>query len=373
MPRTWIGIIVHSTVRLTVCAAVFFTAAEQTGMLSAQERGRVPRVRRIALRIAHSDDSVSPEESLQQQEALGQYAFRDRQLRMWLSAADRFQKNGQTELALTQLQRILAHYEDAFIHDPNKSSLLEPSKAKISSARALVMQRFEGFGPEIWKVYEILYGGTAQAQLQEAQKNSDIEAVSRVSRHYFHTAAGFEATNWLASWWTDHARYESAARCWGRLLSVNVHRPKITPIHRLKAATVYRRCGLLDRAKRGGLSLALIHACTASGVDVVGMGRLLMQDGREAMQADHLLVVRALVDAGASVDVSQAGGTETALHSAARDGRLEEVVCLAACDKAPVAQINLEYHEQLTDETIDAIIAALRQQSAKAAEEGAQA
>lgn len=248
MPRTWIGIIVHSTVRLTVCAAVFFTAAEQTGMLSAQERGRVPRVRRIALRIAHSDDSVSPEESLQQQEALGQYAFRDRQLRMWLSAADRFQKNGQTELALTQLQRILAHYEDAFIHDPNKSSLLEPSKAKISSARALVMQRFEGFGPEIWKVYEILYGGTAQAQLQEAQKNSDIEAVSRVSRHYFHTAAGFEATNWLASWWTDHARYESAARCWGRLLSVNVHRPKITPIHRLKAATVYRRCGLLDRA-----------------------------------------------------------------------------------------------------------------------------
>lgn len=52
---------------------------------------------------------------------------------------------------------------------------------------------------------------------------------------------------------------------------------------------------------------------------------------------------------------------------------VEEVVCLAACDKAPVAQINLEYHEQLTDETIDAVIAELRQQGAKASEDGAQA
>lgn len=42
---------------------------------------------------------------------------------------------------------------------------------------------------------------------------------------------------------------------------------------------------------------------------------------------------------------------------------LEEVVCLAACDKAPMCQINLEYHEHLTDETIDAIIADLRAQA----------
>jgi NADH-quinone oxidoreductase subunit E len=41
---------------------------------------------------------------------------------------------------------------------------------------------------------------------------------------------------------------------------------------------------------------------------------------------------------------------------------VEEVVCLAACDRAPVAQINLAYHEHLTDEKIDAIIADLREQ-----------
>jgi NADH-quinone oxidoreductase subunit E len=44
---------------------------------------------------------------------------------------------------------------------------------------------------------------------------------------------------------------------------------------------------------------------------------------------------------------------------------VEQVVCLAACDKAPVAQINLEYYENLTDERMDAVIARLRQESSE--------
>ena len=44
---------------------------------------------------------------------------------------------------------------------------------------------------------------------------------------------------------------------------------------------------------------------------------------------------------------------------------VEQVVCLAACDKAPVAQINLEYYENLTDEGMDAVIAGLRQESSE--------
>lgn len=44
---------------------------------------------------------------------------------------------------------------------------------------------------------------------------------------------------------------------------------------------------------------------------------------------------------------------------------VEEVVCLAACHRAPVAQINLEYHEHLTDEKIDAIITELRRRNAE--------
>jgi NADH-quinone oxidoreductase subunit E len=42
---------------------------------------------------------------------------------------------------------------------------------------------------------------------------------------------------------------------------------------------------------------------------------------------------------------------------------VEPVVCIAACDKAPCLQINLDYYENLTDEQIDAVIEGLRQVS----------
>jgi NADH-quinone oxidoreductase subunit E len=43
---------------------------------------------------------------------------------------------------------------------------------------------------------------------------------------------------------------------------------------------------------------------------------------------------------------------------------VEEVVCIAACDKAPCAQINLEFYESLTDDQIDEVIAGLRKEAA---------
>ena len=44
---------------------------------------------------------------------------------------------------------------------------------------------------------------------------------------------------------------------------------------------------------------------------------------------------------------------------------IEEVVCIAACDKAPVLQLNLAYHESLTDDTFDEMIANLREAEAE--------
>jgi NADH-quinone oxidoreductase subunit E len=42
---------------------------------------------------------------------------------------------------------------------------------------------------------------------------------------------------------------------------------------------------------------------------------------------------------------------------------VEEVVCIAACDKAPCLQINLEYYENLSDDQIDEVIARLRKEA----------
>jgi NADH-quinone oxidoreductase subunit E len=53
----------------------------------------------------------------------------------------------------------------------------------------------------------------------------------------------------------------------------------------------------------------------------------------------------------------EGGTTEDGLFT------VEEVVCIAACDKAPCLQINLEYYENLTDEQIDEVIDRLRKEA----------
>ena len=53
----------------------------------------------------------------------------------------------------------------------------------------------------------------------------------------------------------------------------------------------------------------------------------------------------------------EGGATEDGLFT------VEEVVCIAACDKAPCLQINLEYYENLTDEQIDEVLDRLRKEA----------
>lgn len=42
---------------------------------------------------------------------------------------------------------------------------------------------------------------------------------------------------------------------------------------------------------------------------------------------------------------------------------IKTVMCLAACDKAPMLQVNLKYEENLNEEKFDALITRLRQQA----------
>jgi NADH-quinone oxidoreductase subunit E len=54
---------------------------------------------------------------------------------------------------------------------------------------------------------------------------------------------------------------------------------------------------------------------------------------------------------------------------------LKTVMCLAACDKAPMLQVNLKYEENLDEEKFDALIDRLRQEEAdgKASDYGVEA
>lgn len=47
---------------------------------------------------------------------------------------------------------------------------------------------------------------------------------------------------------------------------------------------------------------------------------------------------------------------------------LESVPCLAACDKAPMCQIDLRYYENLTDDVIDTVLAQFRAEARQESE-----
>jgi NADH-quinone oxidoreductase subunit E len=56
--------------------------------------------------------------------------------------------------------------------------------------------------------------------------------------------------------------------------------------------------------------------------------------------------------------IEKGGTTEDGMFT------VKTVMCLAACDKAPMLQVNLKYEEELDEEKFDALIARLRQEAA---------
>ena len=58
----------------------------------------------------------------------------------------------------------------------------------------------------------------------------------------------------------------------------------------------------------------------------------------------------------------EGGTTEDGLFT------LESVPCLAACDKAPMCQIDLQYYENLTDDVIDTVLAQFRAEARQESE-----
>jgi NADH-quinone oxidoreductase subunit E len=57
--------------------------------------------------------------------------------------------------------------------------------------------------------------------------------------------------------------------------------------------------------------------------------------------------------------VEQGGTTEDGMFS------VKTVMCLAACDKAPMLQVNLKYEENLDEAKFDALITRLREEAAE--------
>ena len=101
--------------------------------------------------------------------------------------------------------------------------------------------------PEGRASYELQYGAIARQKLEEAAAHGDVAALAAVSRRFFHTEAGYEATYALAEYQLDRGQPLSAALSFQRLLDTPAA-ARLEPTLSLKAAACWQLAGMSDKA-----------------------------------------------------------------------------------------------------------------------------
>lgn len=152
--------------------------------------------------------------------------------------------------AVTALQKILDTEEDFYVQVREKDNLgrevVRWTSVKFEARNLLGSMPDDGLD-----VYEQRYGGRALALLKEAKETGDRDKLAEVAHRWFHTRAGVEANELLATSLLDRGQYFLAALRFERSLKLPSERFASNDLTLFKAALAYRRAG--DDKKAGAL------------------------------------------------------------------------------------------------------------------------
>ena len=98
------------------------------------------------------------------------------------------------------------------------------------------------------ELYELRCGADARVLLQEAIKSGDITALTEVSRKYFHTTSGNQATLLIGRYHLNQGRALAAALCFQKLVVTGWRTEKFEPEASLLLATSWLRAGHTEKA-----------------------------------------------------------------------------------------------------------------------------
>jgi outer membrane protein assembly factor BamB len=253
--------------------------------------------------------------------------LRERQLELRLRSARKHLAEQNYSGALTDLQFVLDLPDDIFVRVE-----WEPvPRGACDTARRL----FDDLPPAALRTYESLWGSEARNLLAEARQSRDAALYAQTLRRFFHTAAGFEAADWLAAREMDHGRFALAASLWSQLLGTPAHRQRVRPMHRLRAAFCLRMIGDTAAARK------LIQQLGGEGIRISGRDLAPEEWLEQAVQSGRrLLAARGnFVVCGGPCRNGVASGTVPALvrpaWSASLAGsRSEHIHTLAAANES---------------------------------------
>lgn len=192
-----------------------------------------------------------------------------------LSTAKELLKSERYSEAVRHLGRILDAEQDYFFQP-------DPQMPYHRSLKAEAVSLIGQLPAEGREAYQLQYAAQARRMLTEAVEAGDRETVAEVSRKYFHTDAGYEATLLLASDHLDRGRALAAALCLERLRSSTQVASKWEPMLSLQLATCWLRAGLTENA--AATLQALRQDSNSDEITVGGESIAWFADDEDAVQ-----------------------------------------------------------------------------------------
>lgn len=160
-----------------------------------------------------------------------------------LAEAQQLLRAGRFGEAVRNLGAILDADEDFFFQPDRDEPIHRSLKAQ---ARQLI-----GSMPrEGRELYELQYGPLARRILSEAAAEGDMTRLAEVSRRFFHTEAGYEATFLLGLHHLDHGRPLAGALTLDRLHSALGNPSRFQPALSFASATCWFQAGAHERASK---------------------------------------------------------------------------------------------------------------------------
>jgi outer membrane protein assembly factor BamB len=157
----------------------------------------------------------------------------------------------------------------AILENPNDFFFRpDPNAASYSSLKSEAQRLLGGMSHQGRELYELQFGPVARRMLQDAAAAGDADGLAEVSRRFFHTQAGYEATLLLGLHHLDQARPMAGALTLQRLRETSPGADRFEPALSLALAACWFRAEMPDKARHALAGLAGFRG--ESGVEIGG-------------------------------------------------------------------------------------------------------
>lgn len=147
---------------------------------------------------------------------------------------------------------------DKLLRDPENEDFFigsGPDEGTQTSIKAEALRLLGGMPKKGREVYELSFGAEARKLLDEAVAEGDLTKLTEVTRMFFHTKAGYEATMLLGRYQLDRGRPLAGALCLKRVADVPAALDEFDPELSLLLSACWLQAGVPAKAEESLVSL----------------------------------------------------------------------------------------------------------------------